>query len=82
MCARAGLGRGVLTLASHSFRPLPRFSPAGQQRTLRNPIGCVGTGLHTGAKVALTLHPAEPDTGIRFLRYDRAGASPVPARLV
>ncbi|HET6520147.1 MAG TPA: UDP-3-O-acyl-N-acetylglucosamine deacetylase [Geminicoccaceae bacterium] len=69
-----------MTLASHSFRPLPRFNPSGQQRTLRNPIGCVGTGLHTGAKVALTLHPAEPGTGIRFLRYDRAGAAPVPAR--
>ena len=50
------------------------------QRTLRNPIGCVGTGLHTGAKVSLTLHPAAPDTGVRFARYDRPGSSPVPAR--
>ena len=50
------------------------------QRTLRNPIGCVGTGLHTGAKVSLTLHPAGPDTGVRFLRYDRPASLPVPAR--
>jgi UDP-3-O-[3-hydroxymyristoyl] N-acetylglucosamine deacetylase len=50
------------------------------QKTLRNPIGCVGTGLHTGAKVSLTLHPAEPDSGIRFLRYDRPGRSVIPAR--
>jgi UDP-3-O-[3-hydroxymyristoyl] N-acetylglucosamine deacetylase len=50
------------------------------QRTLRNPIGCVGTGLHTGAKVSLTLHPAGPDTGVRFVRYDRPGGPPVPAR--
>ena len=50
------------------------------QKTLRNPIGCVGTGLHTGAKVSLTLHPAEPDSGIRFLRYDRPGQSVIPAR--
>jgi UDP-3-O-[3-hydroxymyristoyl] N-acetylglucosamine deacetylase len=50
------------------------------QRTLRNPIGCVGTGLHTGARVSLTLHPAEPDSGIRFMRYDRPGRSVIPAR--
>jgi UDP-3-O-[3-hydroxymyristoyl] N-acetylglucosamine deacetylase len=53
---------------------------APPQRTLRNPIGCVGTGLHTGAKVSLTLHPAEPDSGVRFVRYDRPGSLPVPAR--
>lgn len=49
------------------------------QRTLRNPIGCVGTGLHTGARVSLTLHPAEPDSGISFLRYDQPGSRPVRA---
>jgi UDP-3-O-[3-hydroxymyristoyl] N-acetylglucosamine deacetylase len=54
-------------------------NPRGQ-RTLRNPIGCVGTGLHTGAKVSLTLHPAEPDSGVRFVRYDRPGRSVIPAR--
>jgi UDP-3-O-[3-hydroxymyristoyl] N-acetylglucosamine deacetylase len=50
------------------------------QRTLRNPIGCVGTGLHTGARVSMTLHPAEVDSGIRFLRYDRADSRPLCAR--
>jgi UDP-3-O-[3-hydroxymyristoyl] N-acetylglucosamine deacetylase len=50
------------------------------QRTLRNPIGCVGTGLHTGARVSVTLHPAEADSGIRFLRYDRPGTPAVQAR--
>jgi UDP-3-O-[3-hydroxymyristoyl] N-acetylglucosamine deacetylase len=50
------------------------------QKTLRNPIGCVGTGLHTGARVSLTLHPAEPDSGVRFVRYDRPGKSVIPAR--
>jgi len=50
------------------------------QRTLRNPIGCVGTGLHTGAKVSLTLRPAEADSGIRMVRYDQPDRSPVAAR--
>ena len=50
------------------------------QKTLRNSIGCVGTGLHTGAKVSLTLHPAEPESGVRFVRYDRPGGAAIPAR--
>ncbi len=53
---------------------------ASSQRTLRNPIGCVGVGLHTGAKVSLTLRPAEADSGIRFQRTDRPGSAPIPAR--
>ena len=32
--------------------------------------GSTGVGLHTGDKVYLTLHPAEPNTGIRFRRVD------------
>lgn len=49
------------------------------QKTLRTPIGCVGVGLHTGAKVALTLNPAPVDTGIRFRRYDLPSAAALPA---
>ena len=52
---------------------------AGPQRTLRNPIGCVGTGLHTGAKVSLSLRPAGPDSGIRIVRYDQPDRTPVAA---
>ncbi len=40
----------------------------------------MGTGLHTGARVSVTLHPAEVDSGIRFKRYDRPGAPALPAR--
>ena len=63
-------------------KPGPRAGPSSEcaQRTLRNPIGCVGTGLHTGARVSVTLHPAEADSGIRFLRYDRPGTAPLQAR--
>lgn len=49
------------------------------QRTLRHAIGCVGVGRHSGARVALTLHPAPAGSGISFRRTDRAGAQPVPA---
>ncbi|MGZ8154568.1 MAG: UDP-3-O-acyl-N-acetylglucosamine deacetylase [Burkholderiales bacterium] len=40
------------------------------QRTLKNVIRATGVGLHTGAKVYLTLRPAAPDTGVVFRRID------------
>ena len=43
------------------------------QQTLKSAIGCRGIGLHSGQKVAMTLRPAAPDTGIVFRRTD-AGA--------
>ena len=41
-----------------------------QQRTIAETISCTGIGLHTGAPVHLTLRPAQPDTGLVFLRRD------------
>ena len=41
-----------------------------KQRTLKNVIRATGVGLHTGEKVYLTLHPAEPDSGVVFRRTD------------
>ncbi|MGE5540350.1 MAG: UDP-3-O-acyl-N-acetylglucosamine deacetylase [Gemmatimonas sp.] len=40
------------------------------QKTLKNAITCSGVGLHTGARVAMTLHPAEVNHGIVFRRTD------------
>ena len=40
------------------------------QRTLKEVISCAGVGLHSGKKVAMTLCPAEPGTGIVFHRTD------------
>ncbi len=40
------------------------------QRTIRNKIRASGVGLHSGVKVNLILHPADPDTGIIFRRTD------------
>jgi UDP-3-O-[3-hydroxymyristoyl] N-acetylglucosamine deacetylase len=41
-----------------------------KQRTLKNMIRATGVGLHTGAKVYMTLRPAAADTGIVFRRTD------------
>ena len=52
-----------------------------RQRTLKSAINGSGTGLHSGAKAAITLQPADPDTGIVFRRTDIAGAGAlIPAR--
>ncbi len=50
-----------------------------RQRTLNAPIGCVGVGLHSGSRVALSIHPAAVDTGIVFRRADLGGIT-IPAR--
>jgi UDP-3-O-[3-hydroxymyristoyl] N-acetylglucosamine deacetylase len=50
------------------------------QRTLRNRIGASGVGLHSGARIDMTLHPAPADTGIVFRRADLSPAVEIPAR--
>ncbi len=40
------------------------------QRTVKTQIRTTGVGLHSGARVNLTLRPAQPDTGIVFRRID------------
>ena len=45
------------------------------QKTIRATIPCRGIGVHTGAHVGMTLHPAPVDSGIVFRRVDRGGAS-------
>jgi UDP-3-O-[3-hydroxymyristoyl] N-acetylglucosamine deacetylase len=51
------------------------------QYTLKDVIDCTGVGLHSGARVSMTLRPAEPDRGIVFRRTDIAGGGvEIPAR--
>lgn len=40
------------------------------EKTLQNEIPCVGTGLHSGAKIHMVLKPAPVGTGIIFVRTD------------
>ena len=49
------------------------------QRTIRNKTSATGVGLHTGKKAVLTLHPADPDTGIIFRRIDGDKVIEMPA---
>lgn len=46
---------------------------AARQKTLKAAIHCRGVGLHTGARVNMTLHPSAPGTGITFRRSDLGG---------
>lgn len=49
------------------------------QRTLKSQISISGVGLHTGAKVNVTIHPAEANHGYKFQRLDVEGQPIIPA---
>lgn len=49
------------------------------QQTIAAPVTIDGIGLHSGRDVHLTLHPAEPNTGIRFRRTDLDDQPIIPA---
>lgn len=51
------------------------------RRTLARMVELSGTGLHTGARTVVRLHPAPPSTGIIFRRDDLPDAPIIPARL-
>ncbi|MBE6181489.1 MAG: bifunctional UDP-3-O-[3-hydroxymyristoyl] N-acetylglucosamine deacetylase/3-hydroxyacyl-ACP dehydratase [Rikenellaceae bacterium] len=50
-----------------------------KQQTLNSSISFSGKGLHTGLRVTMTVHPADPDTGIVFRRTDIEGQPVIPA---
>jgi UDP-3-O-[3-hydroxymyristoyl] N-acetylglucosamine deacetylase len=52
------------------------------QRTLKKRVSLSGIGVHSGAPVSVTLHPADPGSGISFLRINVSDSSDVeiPAR--
>ena len=52
---------------------MTRGLQAGRQTTLQDHVSVAGIGVHSGAPATLTLHPAEADTGIVFLRCGRDG---------
>ena len=50
------------------------------QHTLNSVVHASGVGLHSGRSVCMTLRPAEPNTGIRFVRTDLAQPRVIAAR--
>jgi UDP-3-O-[3-hydroxymyristoyl] N-acetylglucosamine deacetylase len=50
-----------------------------KQRTLKTQIKTTGVGLHTGARVDLTLRPGQPDSGVVFHRVDLPQSAAIPA---
>jgi UDP-3-O-[3-hydroxymyristoyl] N-acetylglucosamine deacetylase/3-hydroxyacyl-[acyl-carrier-protein] dehydratase len=50
------------------------------QTTLRGPVTFRGTGLHFGREVTTVVKPAEPDTGVVFVRTDLPGQPKIPMR--
>ncbi len=50
-----------------------------RQKTLGETVTLRGTGLHTGSAVELAFKPAEPNSGIRFVRTDVKGGVEIPA---
>ena len=50
-----------------------------KQRTLKESVRATGIGLHSGAKVYMTLRPAPPNSGITFRRIDLDAPVDIPA---
>ena len=50
-----------------------------KQRTLKESVKATGIGLHSGAKVYMTLRPAPPNSGITFRRIDLDVPVDIPA---
>jgi len=50
-----------------------------QQRILKNAVSTSGVGVHSGANVQLTLHPADAGAGIIFRRVDLNPIVEIPA---
>ncbi|MEW6077702.1 MAG: UDP-3-O-acyl-N-acetylglucosamine deacetylase [Thermodesulfobacteriota bacterium] len=49
------------------------------QRTVAGAVSCSGTGVHSGRTVNLTVKPAPPNHGIKFVRTDLSNAPSIPA---
>jgi UDP-3-O-[3-hydroxymyristoyl] N-acetylglucosamine deacetylase / 3-hydroxyacyl-[acyl-carrier-protein] dehydratase len=52
-----------------------------KQKTVAREISASGIGVHTGNKTTITFKPAEPNTGVRFVRIDIPGRPVVEAEV-
>lgn len=70
----------ISTPKAGRYPELLRFDPH-KQKTVKNPFSISGFGIFTGEEATLTLHPAEPNTGIVFKRADLPGNPELKAQL-
>ena len=79
---RTGPGTDMDALAAVAEPPRPPLAapvgPRARQHSLKTEIGCVGTGVHSGTEVHLTIAPAPAGHGIVFRRTDLG--RDIPAR--
>lgn len=53
---------------------------SGRERTIKEPVSLIGTGLHSGKHCRLTVRPARAGQGIVFKRIDLPGKPEIKAR--
>jgi UDP-3-O-[3-hydroxymyristoyl] N-acetylglucosamine deacetylase len=73
------IGQNIISKDYQKLSPIEEIKVSNKQNTICRPINCVGISLHGGNKVALTLCPAEVDTGIVFRRTDIPGSGDIQA---
>ncbi|MDD5042841.1 MAG: UDP-3-O-acyl-N-acetylglucosamine deacetylase, partial [Candidatus Omnitrophica bacterium] len=52
-----------------------------KQQTISRQISLSGIGIHTGKNVNITLKPAQPCSGVTFIRMDLPGNPRIPANV-
>jgi UDP-3-O-[3-hydroxymyristoyl] N-acetylglucosamine deacetylase len=52
---------------------------AGRQTTIRDQVSVSGVGVHSGLPATLTIHPADADTGVVFVRAGGSYGAAIPA---
>ena len=50
---------------------------AQSQTTIKERVSLTGVGVHSGEPSTVTFHPAEPDTGILFLKNSAEGPADI-----
>lgn len=69
---------GICSCTDRRVETLTQGEPA-IQKTIKKQVTFEGIGLHLGEKARVTLHPAEPDTGVLFCRKDLPEEPLIPA---
>jgi UDP-3-O-[3-hydroxymyristoyl] N-acetylglucosamine deacetylase len=68
-------------LTADQQRAIVAVLSAPVQHTLQSSLTLSGIGLHSGCAATVTVHPAPPNTGRKFLRTDVAPGVEIPARV-